>query len=91
MSKFALHFVNGDPQQNAQGFFSLYVHLMKGKIDYRLNWPFQHSVILELLHKEDEKIKKNMKQMLPFDCNLADSIMAVEKVASFCWFVCFMY
>ena len=25
-------FVNGDPQQNAQGFFSLYVHLMKGEM-----------------------------------------------------------
>ena len=58
-------FVNGDPQHNAKGFFSLYVHIMKGEDDHKLSWPFQHTVVLELLHIEDSS--KNVEQKVPYD------------------------
>ncbi len=57
-------YVNGDPKMDSEGFFSLYVHLMKGENDHTLNWPFQQSVVLEVLHLTDEK--KNVKQVLRF-------------------------
>lgn len=60
-------FVNEEPAPNIHGYFSLYVHLMKGENDSTLSWPFQRTVTLELLHPDDSK---NEKVNLCFDSTL---------------------
>ncbi len=57
-------FVNGDPKQDAAGFFSLYAHIMKGNNDQKLSWPFVRMLILELVHNDSEV--QNKKQNLPY-------------------------
>ena len=61
-------FVNGDPHQSSDGYFSLYAHLMKGDNDNQLSFPFQHTVTLELVHKSNEA--NNKKQNLPYTSSM---------------------